>query len=168
MIYCEPKTDDTILGEIGEVKSVFLLGCALCANISYCIHNKFQTPMYKGLEAPINVKREMKRLKQVLAERGVHSDSATLISLCCISDKDVKKVIRKTDQFETVATLSCEFGRRNTEEYLNGKHVVTTMENKGLMRTIVDQHGLTISFVKEKLYINNKKYSDLENETIKL
>jgi len=164
MIYCEPKTDDTILGEIGEVKSVFLLGCSLCANISYCIHNKFQTPMYKGLEAAINVKREMKRLKQLLAERGIRSGSATLISLCCISGKDVKKVIQKTEQYEALATLSCEFGRRNTEEYLNGKHVVTTMENKGLMRTIVDQHGLTISFVKEKLYINNKKYCEQDSE----
>jgi hypothetical protein len=56
------------------------------------------------------VKREMKRLNQVLVEQGIHSDSATLLSLCCISTKDVQKVIRKPDQYDTVATLSCEFG----------------------------------------------------------
>ncbi len=32
-------------------------------------------------------------------------------------------------------------------------------ETLELMRTIVDQKGLTIRFVKDKLYINNKKYT---------
>jgi hypothetical protein len=159
MIYCEPKTDEVLLGEIGDSKKVFLLGCSLCANISYCIHNHMQTPMYQGLEACINVKREAKRLKQVLAEQGVQTGSATLISLCCISSKDVKKVTRKSAEYDTVVTLSCEFGRRNTEDYLQKKRVVGAMKNRGLMRTIVDQKGLTIRFVKDRLYVNNKKYS---------
>jgi hypothetical protein len=120
--------------------------------------------MYRGLEAAINVKRESKRLKELLAERGIGAESATLISLCCISRKDVLKVIRKSKDCDTVATLSCEFGRRNTEDYLNGKRVVGAMKNRGLMRTIVDQHGLTIRFVKDKLYINNKKYSGQRND----
>ena len=159
MIYCEPKTDKALLDEIGESKNLFLLGCSLCANISYCIHNQMQSPMYQGLEACVNVKAEEKRLKKVLAEQGIHAESATLISMCCISRGDVAKVIRKTKGCDAVVTLSCEFGRRNTEDYLSGKRVVGAMKNRGLMRTIVDQKGLTIRFVKDKLYINNKKYA---------
>jgi len=159
MIYCEPKTDKALLGELDGSKKVLLLGCSLCANISYCIHNRMESPMYQGLEAAVNVKRESKRLKEILAEQDIRSDSATLISLCCISRKDVLKVVRKAKACDTVVTLSCEFGRRNTEEYLNGKRTVGAMKNRGLMRTIVDQKGLTIRFVKDKLYINNKKFS---------
>jgi len=164
MLYCEPKTDKALLGELDGSKKVLLLGCSLCANISYCIHNQMESPMFQGLEVAVNVKRESKRLKQVLAEKGIQSESATLISLCCISRKDVLKVIRKSKECDTVATLSCEFGRRNAEDYLNGKRVVGAMKNRGLMRTIVDQKGLTISFVKDKLYINNKKYLDGNKE----
>ena len=74
----------------------------------------------------------------------------------CIRDR--KKVLKKSEDCDTIATLSCEFGRRNTEEYSKGKRVVGTMTNKGLMRAIVDQRGLTISFVKDTLYINNEKH----------
>jgi hypothetical protein len=135
MIYCEPKSDEALLHEMDGSKKVFLLGCSLCANISYCIHNKLQTSMYQGLEAPIIVKREMTRLKQVLAEKGIQACSTRLISLCFISRKDVLKVIRKSKDCDAVAILSCEFGRRNTEDYLNGKRVVGAMKNRGLMRT---------------------------------
>jgi hypothetical protein len=159
MIYCEPKSDETLLKEIAGSKKVFLAGCSLCANISYCIHNKLETPMFDGLKPPVNVIREMERLKKLLAEQGIQASSATLISLCCISRKDVLKVIRKSKESDTVVTLSCDFGKRNTAEYLNGQRVVGAMKNRGLMRTIVDQKGLTIRFVKDKLYINNKKYS---------
>jgi len=168
MLYCEPKSDETLLQELDGSKKVFLLGCSLCANISYCIHNQMESPMFQGLEMAVNVKREMERLKKVLAERGVEAASATIISLCCISRGDVAKVIKKSRGCDAVATLSCEFGRRNTEDYLNGKRVVGAMRNRGLMRTIVDQKGLTISFVKDKLYINNEKFSGSARDTRKV
>ena len=39
------------------------------------------------------------------------------------------------------------------------------MKNRGLMRTVVDQKGLTIRFVKDKLYINNRDgtFSDISH-----
>jgi hypothetical protein len=159
MIYCEPKTDKALLDELDGSKKVFLVGCSLCSNISYCIHNQMKSPMFQGLDVAVNTKREVKRLKQLLSEKGIQSDSTTLIALCCISTKDVKKVLKKSEGCDTIATLSCEFGRRNTEEYSKGKRVVCTMRNKGFMRTVVDQKGLTISFVKDTLHINNKKYT---------
>jgi hypothetical protein len=158
MIYCEPKPDEALLGELAGCKEVFLLGCSLCANISYCIHNGLQSPIYHGLDA-VNVKREIKRLKQVLAQRGVHSGSATLVSLCLVTTGQQQKVIRKTKDYETVVTLSCEFGRRNTEDYLKDKRVAGAMKNKGLMRATVDQEGVTLRLNKDRLYVNNRKYS---------
>jgi hypothetical protein len=159
MIYCEPKTDRDILAELDGSKKVLLLGCSLCSNISYCIHNQMKSPMFQGLDVAVNTKREATRLRQLMSKKGIQSDSMTLMALCCISTKDVKKVIKKSEDCDTIATLSCEFGRKNTEEYSKGKSVVGTMRNKGFMRTIVDQKGLTISFLKDTLYVNDKKYS---------
>ena len=171
MIYCEPKTDESLLSEIAGSKKVFLLGCSLCANISYCIHNQLQSPIYSVADVDrnlgmlalsvgaVNLKHEIKRLKQVLAEQGVHTGSAILPSLCCIRREHQQAVIRKTDEYETVVTLSCENGSQNVEDFLKEKRVVGAMKNKGLMRATVDQDGLTFRFDKDRLYINNKKYS---------
>jgi hypothetical protein len=159
MIYCEPKSDEALLGEVAGSERVFLLGCDLCANVGYCVHNGLESPAFAGLEGAVNVKQEIKRLKRVLAERGVHTGSATMIALCLISRRDQQQIIRKTDEFETVVTLSCDIGRQNVEGFLKDKRVVAAMTNRGFMRAIVDQHGLTIRIDKDRLYINNKKYS---------
>ena len=159
MIYCEPKSDEALLGEIAGSKKVFLLGCDLCANVGYCVHNGLQSPAWAGLEGAGNVKREIKRLKPVLAEHGVRTGSATMVALCLISTKHQRQLIRKTSEFETVVTLSCEIGRQNTEEYLKDKRVVAAMTNKGFMRGTAEQNGLTIRLDKDRFYINNKKYS---------
>jgi hypothetical protein len=158
MIYCEPKPDEVLLGELAGSREVFLLGCSLCANISYCIHNGLQSPIYRGLDA-VNVKREIKRLKEVLARQGVHCGSATLVSLCLVTTEQQAKVIRKTTGAETVVTLSCEFGRRNTQDYLKDKRVACAMKNKGLMRATVNQKRLTLRLDRDRLYINNKRYA---------
>jgi hypothetical protein len=171
MIYCEPKPDEAILGEVAGSKKVFLLGCSLCANISYCVHNRLHSPIYSfdnvdqnlGLaaviEGAVNLKHEIKRLKQVLSEQGVHTGSVALPSLCCIRREHQQAVIRATDEYETVVTLSCENGSQNVEDFLKGKRVVGAMKNKGLMRSTMDQDGLTFRFDQDRLYINNKKYS---------
>jgi hypothetical protein len=159
MIYCEPKSDEVLLGEIAGSKKVFLLGCDLCANVGYCVHHGLESPAFAGLEGAVNVKQEIKRLKQVLAEQGVRAGSATMIALCLLSRKHQQQLVRKTEDFETVVTLSCEIGRQNVGDFLKDKRVVAAMTNKGFMRATVDQHGLTVRIDKDRLYINNKKYS---------
>ena len=171
MIYCEPKTDHDLLTEIAGSKKVFLLGCSLCANISYCIHHQLQSPIYSvensgrnlGVLAlsvgAVNLKDEIKRLKRILAEKGVQTGSAILTSLCFVTREQEQKVIRKTDEYETVVTLSCEHGRQNVGDFLKEKRVAGAMKNKGFMHATVDQNELTFRFVKDRLYINNKKYS---------
>jgi hypothetical protein len=152
-------------------KKVFLLGCSLCANISYCIHHQLQSPIYSvensgrnlGVLAlsvgAVNLKDEIKRLKRILAEKGVQTGSAILTSLCFVTREQEQKVIRKTDEYETVVTLSCEHGRQNVGDFLKEKRVAGAMKNKGFMHATVDQSGLTYQFDKDRLYINNKKYS---------
>jgi len=158
MIYCEPKTDETLLGEIAGSKRVFLLGCSLCANVGYCLHNNLQAPIFQGLEVAVNVKAEARRLKRILAERGVQTASSTLIALCFLTKHDRQKIIRKTEGYDGVLTLCCDFGTQNVEGFLDGKRVVGAMTKKGFLRAVVDQKGLTFRFDRERLYINGKKY----------
>jgi hypothetical protein len=159
MVYCQPKPDATLLKEIGDSKKVFLLGCSLCANISYCVHNKLQSPIFYKFEGPNNVKAEIKRIKKILEAKDVKTGSDTMMSLCFVTSKQVQQVARKTKEYDTVVTFSCDVGRRNVGDFLKEKIVTGAMKTRGLMRAIVDQHGLTFHFVKDRLYINNKKYS---------
>lgn len=162
MVYCKPKPDEALLKEIGDSKKVFLLGCSLCANISYCVHNQLQSPIFYKLEGPNNVKAEIKRVKKILETKGVKTGSDTMMSLCFITRKQAQQVIRKTKEYETVVSLSCDVGRQNLQDILEDKHVAGAMKTRGLMRAVVDQHGLTFHFIKDKLYINKKKYTGSE------
>ena len=159
MIYSEPKSDEALLGEIAGSKKVFLLGCSLCANFSYCIRDGLESPAWAGLKGAVNVKKEVGRLKHVLAEHGVPTGSVTMLALCLLTKEKRLKVIRKTDEYDTVVTLSCEIGRQNLADILEDKRVVGAMTNKGFMRAIVDKDGFTYRFEKDRLWINNKQYS---------
>ena len=159
MIYCEPKPDEVVLDAVAGSRQVFLLGCSLCANVGYCLHDQLRSPIFQGLAFAVNVKKEVARLKHILAERGVRTASATLVALCFVTKKDRQKIIRKTDGSDAVLTLCCDYGRQNVEEFLPGKRVTGTMTNKGFMRAIVDQDGLTFRFDKDRLYINGRRYS---------
>ena len=159
MIYCEPKSDETILGEIAGSKKVFLLGCSLCANVGYCLHHELQSPIFQGLEVAVNVKNEARRLKRILADRGVQTASATFVALCFLSKQDQRKIVRKTEGYDGVLTLCCDFGRDNVGEFLDGKRVAGTMTKKGFLRAVVDRDGLTFRFDKDRLYLNNRKYA---------
>ena len=162
MVYCQPKPDETVLKEIGNSKKVFLMGCSLCANISYCVHNKLQSPIFYKFEGPNNVKNEIKRMKKILEAKGVMTGTDTMMSLCFVTSKQVRQVAQKTKEYDTVVTFSCDVGRQNLQDILEDKHVAGAMKTRGLMRAVVDQHGLTFHFIKDKLYINKKKYAGSE------
>ena len=159
MIYCEPKPDEAILAEIAGSKKVFLLGCSVCANFSYCVQNGLESPAWAGLKGAVNVKQEIIRLKEVLSKRGIRTGTGTILALCFVTKEKREKFLERTRDYETVVTLSCEVGKRNAEGFLKGKNVVGAMTNKGFMRAIVDKDGITYRFEKDELYINNTKYA---------
>lgn len=155
MIYCEPVSDEALGSELQGADKVLMLGCSLCANISYCIANNMETPVYSGLGGAVNTKREIKRLRTLLADQGIRSSSMVLLSLCFLTNGNRRRIARKSAGYPVMLTLSCESGKKNIEEVLPGKRVVSTMKSRGFMRSLVDARGLTYEIEKDHLYINN-------------
>lgn len=164
MIHCRAISDEKLLSQLTESKSILLLGCSLCANISYCIEKDIEMPMYNWLLNPAAVKKEMKRIRKILEDEGYSVSELVILSLCFIRDVDQKKLLRAGEATDTIITLSCEYGKKNIEDILEYKNIVCAMHAEGYMRASVEQDGLKLKVRKDKLYINNKKYEEYQEK----
>lgn len=158
MIYCKAISDEEIFSQLENSEQVLLLGCSLCANISYCIEKNIEMPMYNWFVNPKAVKNEITRMKNILTKKDLKINTLVLLSLCFIRDNDQKKLIRKSNDIDTIITFSCEIGAKNILDILDEKRVVNAMKSSGFMRAAVKQKGGKIFVKKDNLYINNKKY----------
>jgi hypothetical protein len=158
LIYCKAISDEEIFSQLENSEQVLLLGCSLCANISYCIEKNIEMPMYNWFVNPKAVKNEITRMKNILTKKDLKINTLVLLSLCFIRDNDQKKLIRKSNDIDTIITFSCEIGAKNILDILDEKRVVNAMKSSGFMRAAVKQKGGKIFVKKDNLYINNKKY----------
>ena len=162
MIYCKPIPDEKIISKLENSKKVLLLGCSLCANISYCIEKNIDMPMYNWILNPKAVKNEITRMENLLAKKNFEISTLVLLSLCFIRDNDLKKLLKEIKNVDTIITLSCEYGSKNISDIIDRKiKIVSAMNSSGFMRAAVEQKGAKIFVKKDKLYINNKKYEEL-------
>ncbi len=164
MIHCRAISDEKLLSQLTESNKILLLGCSLCANISYCIEKDIEMPMYNWLLNPAAVKKEMKRMKKILEAGGYSVSELVILSLCFIRDVDQKKLLRSGELTDTIITLSCEYGKKNIEDILVNKNIICAMHAEGYMRASVEQDGLKLKVRKDKLYINNKKYEEYQEK----
>jgi hypothetical protein len=160
MIYCKPIPDEEILPQLENSKEILLLGCSLCANISYCIEKNIEMPMYNWLLNPKAVKNEINRLENILSGKNFEITTLVLLSLCFIRDTDQKKLLQAAENIDTIITLSCEYGSKNISDIIDGKIIVSAMKSSGFMRAAVEQKGGKLFVKKDRLYINNKKYEE--------
>lgn len=160
MIYCKPIPDENIISQLENSEQVLLLGCSLCANISYCIEKNIEMPMYNWFLNPKAVKNEIIRMENILASKKFEISKLVLLSLCFIRDSDQKKLLKKIKNIDTIITFSCEYGSKNILDIIDEKIIISAMKSNGFMRAAVEQHGGKIYVKKDKLYINNKKYEE--------
>jgi len=160
MIYCKPISDDDILSQLENSEKILLLGCSLCANISYCIEKDIEMPIYNWILNPKAVKNEIDRLEKILSRENFEVTTLVLLSLCFIRDSDQKKLLQAAENIDTIITLSCEYGAKNISDIIDNKKIVSAMKSSGFMRAAVEQKGGKLFVKKDKLYINNKKYEE--------
>ena len=162
MIYCKPVSDEKIFAQLENSEKILLLGCSLCANISYCIEKNIEMPMYNWILNPKAVKNEINRMEKILTEKNFKVSTLVLLSLCFIRDNDLKKLLKEIKNVDTIITLSCEYGSKNISDIIDRKiKIVSAMNSSGFMRAAVEQKGAKIFVKKDKLYINNNKYEEL-------
>ena len=140
MIYSELRSDTDLLNDLDEAKSVFLLGCPICANMSLYIEKAAEgsamlTLTPTGYKA-VSMREELDRLTHLLAGKELDVDSWVgkypIVALCVLDESARKKIIKKCQDFETVITLCCDAGKKSVEGILPGKRVIAGMNARGI------------------------------------
>ncbi len=144
MIYCELRPDTDLLNDLEEAKSVFLVGCPVCANASLYIQkapegSAMLTLTPTGFKA-VSMTEEIERLSRLVADMELDVDSWVgkypTIALCLLDERARKKLSKKCAEFETVITLCCDVGTKSVASALPGKRVIAAMSAKGLTTAV--------------------------------
>ena len=143
VVYCEERTDEDLLLDIGEAARVLLVGCPACANLSCAVRQQEDAPFMKigvmGVKA-LSLSAEMNRTAELLRQKGMSVDSwipsGIPASCCALNDSSRKKLFDRAQDRDVVAVFSCESGKKSLENILPNKRVVGAMHAKGLLRVV--------------------------------
>lgn len=137
-IYCVPKTDEVLFGEIGDEQSVLLVGCPICSNYSYCIQTKTDMPLFKlslSGSKPVYVSNEVDRVSSLLQQKEKKVEQQVFNipnALCGIDQKASKKVKKKAKNKDSIVTFSCDLGKERMEKLFPNIKVISAMNTVGI------------------------------------
>ncbi len=138
-VYSEARADEDVSSEVGDARSILILGCSMCANTVYSLAKglPLRKSSLRGLMAT-GTNHEMDRISGILSRKGVRVRSIPTVNpaaLCCGLDETLRRYIaRKSRGVDKVVAVCCEAGQRNIAGNVHGKKVVGTLNAKGLIR----------------------------------
>jgi hypothetical protein len=117
--YSELVSDDYILQQVGEAKSISIFGCRVCANASIAL-SKGMSVIGKislgGIRfTPYAVTQEANRIRQLLESNGKSVNVNIFSPLACnpfcgMTEKGRSKIARACEKSDTAIALSCYLG----------------------------------------------------------
>ena len=165
-VYSEPIVDEILFNDIGDAQSVLILGCPLCSNLSYCIQDKEDFPFSQfslaGLK-PLCVSNEADRLSSLLQQKGKAVEKMVftgMTALCGLNEKATKKVKQKSENMDTIVTLSCDLGKEKIEELFPDKKIVAGMDVVGIFGVTVIRKLNKYYIDRDKVIIKKVEYTD--------
>jgi len=138
-VYSEARADEDVLSEVGDARSILIVGCSMCANTVYSLAKglPLRKSSVRGLMA-IGTNHEMDRISGILSRKGVCVRSIPSINpaaLCCGLDGTSRRYLAwKSRDVDKVVAVCCEAGQRNIAGNVHGKKVVGTLNARGLIR----------------------------------
>ena len=140
-IYCEPLSDEKIIERLDESKSVLIIGCGSCANVSYNIYRGGTEPLASIMKKPLSILKEAERLKNLLIKKGFRSDAVVNPGLC-VQNKKTAKLNNMVDQYDELLILGCKGGIDTFAD--SDKKVIAGMQLKGFKSVKFKRKGLNI------------------------
>ena len=141
-VYCELRTDEEILGEIGDAKQILLIGCPICPNMSCAARRQDDLPVIKftlrGIK-PLCIGDEMRRASRLLTSKGASVDSwlpNPPKGLCVLEERERRKLSKRGQNSDVAMTFCCETGKKNVESMMPNMEVLGAMNAKGLLRAV--------------------------------
>ena len=166
-VYCKPKIEEILLGEIGDAQNLLLVGCPICSNLSYAIQqdeddSPCMTITLKGGK-PHYVTKEVNRILSLLQERGKSVKKQVFNwpgGLCSLNDKDMKKFRGKTEDRSTIVTFSCELGEENMRNRFPDNQVIGAMNAAGIFGAPISQKLNRFYLDRDKANIKSIKLAE--------
>jgi len=145
-VYVVMWPDEDIRRKASRFKSLVILGCAVCANISLAYDKNL--PVSRVLvdketghtkKLPVAVVEEVNRLKSFLKSKGIDARVEALSSLCRFSDEsgpDDLNLAKLCTDAEAVVILACQAGIVGVKRRLGGTvKILPGMRTVGLCQS---------------------------------
>jgi hypothetical protein len=125
--YCELVSDEYILQQVGEAKSVSIFGCPYCANQSIAIAKDMSVigkTSFGGIRyTSYAVAQEANRIKELLESKGKSADVQIYGPLasnpfCWMTEKGRNKIAKACENSDAAVALCCNLGREGIKSAL--------------------------------------------------
>jgi hypothetical protein len=125
--YSELATDAYLLREVGNGKSVSIIGCPHCANQSIAYAKDISVigkSMFGGLiYTPYALTEEASRIKELFKTKGISANVKIFSKIssppCWLHEKERKMIAKTCEHSDAVVTLCCSAGREGIKTALS-------------------------------------------------
>jgi len=136
-VCCVPLSDEEVVAELGDARSVLIIGCPSCPAIRYALDGDppIVAIAITGIQS-IATRDEVDRLTRLLTARNVDVESRLprIPAHLCEVDRDrLRKASRRHQPVDAIVVLGCEAGKENVEDGFQGAKAICAMKAKGLI-----------------------------------
>lgn len=161
-IYSEPLDKKELLERLKDARSVLIVGCPLCTNISLAYfrdRSAYKLSLF-GIKA-YAVETETSKLRRELEERGtkVRAFGLSMPSLlsgsnCYMTYVKRRMLLKASKGVDVVITLCCIAGHVAIKDILKGKtRVVRGMKTLGSLSTSLSLRNFNVVIKKERTFV---------------
>lgn len=157
--YCEVVSDEYLLQQVGEAKSVSIFGCRVCANACIALSKGMSVigKVSLGLRfTPYAVTQEANRIKQLLESKGKTANVNIYGPLACnpfcgMTEKGRSKIAKACEKSDTALALCCYLGVEGIKSALpESIKVIPAMKTVGQITSYLTKQKGEIILDKDK------------------
>jgi hypothetical protein len=158
--YGEVVSDEYLLQQVGEAKSVSIFGCPYCANQSIALSKNMSVigkTSFGGIKyTPYAVAQEANRIKQLFESKGKSANVNIYGPLasnpfCWMTEKGRTKIAKACEKSDAAIALCCNLGREGIKSALpESFKVIPGMTTLGQITAYLSSHKGEIILDKDK------------------
>ena len=158
--YCELVSDEYLLQQVEEAKSIAIFGCPYCANQSIALSKGMsvigKTSLGGIKYTPYAVAQEANRIKELFESKGKSADVQIYGPLasnpfCWMTEKGRSKIAKACENSDAAVALCCNLGREGIKSALpDSFKVIPGMTALGQITAYLSTQNGKIVLDKEK------------------
>jgi len=139
-VYCVPRSDEDIISDAADSKSILAVACPSCANIGYYLNGIEDSPIIKftfnGIQAVCS-KSEIERLSDLFVQNGKETAKRLFSypnAVCMLNDKERERLKDIGGSIDTILAMCCESGQKNLASIFPEKKFISGMNAQGILK----------------------------------